>query len=95
MHLKMTTTKNEVSLVETLWHILYELMMILLLVTKWMQCITCLNSSTPGQNGRLFTDDIFRCILINENFCILVKISLNFVPKGPIDSNPALVQIMA
>ena len=24
-------------------------------------------------------------------FCILIKISLKFVPKGPTDNNPALV----
>ena len=30
-----------------------------------------------------------------ENFCISFKISLKFVPKGPIDNNPAMVQIMA
>ena len=36
-------------------------------------------------------DDIFRGIFMNENFCILIKISLKFVPKGPIDNNPALV----
>ena len=53
------------------------------------------NSSPPGQNGRHFADDIFRCIFVNENFYILVKISLKFVPKGPIDNNPALVEIMA
>ena len=28
-------------------------------------------------------------------FCILIKISLKFVPKGPIDNIPPLVQIMA
>ena len=28
-------------------------------------------------------------------FCILIKISPKFVPKHPIDNNPALVQIMA
>ena len=28
---------------------------------------------------------------VNEKFCILTKISLMFVPKGPIDNNPALV----
>ena len=49
------------------------------------------NSSPPGQNGRHFADDISRCILVNEKFCILVKISLKFVPKGPIDNNAALV----
>ena len=32
---------------------------------------------------------------MNENFCILIKISLKFVLKGEIDSNTALVQIMA
>ena len=36
-------------------------------------------------------DDIFRNIFVNEKFCILIKISLKFVPKGPIDNNPALV----
>ena len=50
-----------------------------------------LNSSPPGQNGRNFADDIFRCILANEKFCILIKISLKFVPKDLINNNSALV----
>ena len=56
-----------------------------------------INSSPPppGQNGRLFADDVFRCIFVNEKFFIWVKISLKFVTKGPVDNNPALVQIMA
>ena len=54
-----------------------------------------LNLSLPGRNGHHFADDIFRCILVNEKFYILINISLNFVPKGPIDNNPALVEIMA
>ena len=45
----------------------------------------------PRQNGCHFADDILRCILVNEKFCIFIKISLKFVPKGPIDNNPALV----
>ena len=45
----------------------------------------------PGQNGRHFADDIFRSVFVNETFCILIRISLKFVPKGPIDNNPALV----
>ena len=53
------------------------------------------NSSPPGQNGRHFADDIFRCIFVNEKFYILIKISLKFVPKGSIDNTPALVWIMA
>ena len=45
----------------------------------------------PGQNDRHVADGIFRCIFMNEKFCILSKISLKFVPKGPFDNNPALV----
>ena len=47
------------------------------------------------QNGRHFAYDIFGCIFVIEEFCILIKISLKFVPKGPIDKNLAFVQIMA
>ena len=50
-----------------------------------------INSYPPGQNGRHFADDIFRCIFVNEKFCILIKISLKFVLKGPIENNTALV----
>ena len=50
-----------------------------------------INSSPPGQNGGHFAEDIFSCIFLNEKFCILIKISVKFVPKGPIDNNPALV----
>ena len=53
------------------------------------------NTLRSRQNGRYFADDIFKCILLNENVWIPIKISLKFVPKGPINNNPALVQIMA
>ena len=49
------------------------------------------NSSPPGQNGRYFADYIFRCIFLNETFCILIKISFTFVPKGPINNNPEFI----
>ena len=49
----------------------------------------------PRQNGRHFADDIFKCIFSNENVWIPIKISIKFVPKGPINNIPALVQIMA
>ena len=46
----------------------------------------------PGENGRHFADAILKCIFLNEKFCILIKISLRFVPKGPIDdNNPVLI----
>ena len=41
-----------------------------------------------------FRDDIFKCILVNENVRIAMKISLKFVPMSPIEDIPALVQIM-
>ena len=47
------------------------------------------------QNGRYFADDTFKGIFLNEKVRILIKISLKFVPKGPIINIPALVQIMA
>ena len=47
------------------------------------------------RRGRHFLDDIFRCILLNENVYISITISLKFVLKGPINNIPALVQIMA
>ena len=56
---------------------------------------TILYSSPPEQNGRHFADDTFKCIFMNENLCTLIQISLQFVPKGPIDNIPALVQVMA
>ena len=53
------------------------------------------NTLRPRQNGRHFADDMFKCIFLNENVWISIKISLKFVPKGPIKYIPALVQIMA
>ena len=38
--------------------------------------------------------DIFKCIFLNENKLILIKILLEFVLRGPIIKIPALVQIM-
>ena len=54
-----------------------------------------LNTLRPRQNGRHFADDTFKYIFLNENVIIPAKISLKFVPKGPINNIPALVQIMA
>ena len=53
------------------------------------------NSLRPRRNGRYNADDIFNCIFLKENVWIPTKISLKFVPKGPINNIPALVQIMA
>ena len=50
------------------------------------------NTLRLRQNGHRF--DTFKQILSNKNVVISIKISLKFVPKGPINNNPALVQIM-
>ena len=43
----------------------------------------------------ILADDIFRCIFMNENICILIRNSLKFVPWRPINNKPALVQVLA
>ena len=55
----------------------------------------CFNTLGPTQNGGHFADGIFRCIFVNENVWIPIKISLKFVLNGSINNIPALVQIMA
>ena len=53
-------------------------------------------SSIHGSSSSVLThwgQDKMR--FLNENVWILLKISLKFVPKGPINNIPALVQIMA
>ena len=46
-------------------------------------------------NGRRFADDTFKRIFLNENVLISNKISVKFIPNGPINNIPALIQIMA
>ena len=55
----------------------------------------CIDTLRPRQNGRHFADEMFKCIFVNENVWIPIEISLKFVPKGSINNNPALFQIMA
>ena len=45
-----------------------------------------LNTLRPRQNGRHFPDDIFKCFILSENVWISIKISLMFIPNGPIRS---------
>ena len=52
------------------------------------------NTLSPWQNGRHFSDDIFKLIFLNEKTPISINISLMFVPEGRINNIPALVQIM-
>ena len=49
----------------------------------------------PRQNGRHFTDDIFKCISLDEKFWISTKILLKYVPWDVIGNMSVLVQILA
>ena len=55
----------------------------------------CVNTLRQRQNGCHFPKNIYKCILVNENVWVLIKISLKFVPNDPISNIPALFQIMA
>ena len=52
------------------------------------------NSLRPRRDRRHFADDIFKCVFLNENEWISLKISPKFVPKVRINNIPSLVQIM-
>ena len=43
----------------------------------------------------ILEDGIFKCILLNENERIPIRISLKLGPMSPIDNKPALAQVMA
>ena len=45
---------------------------------------------SPWTKWSPFRRRYFHMHFRDEIFCILIKISLKFVPKGPIDNNPAL-----
>ena len=62
----------------------------LISLTHWV-----LNTLRPRRKRRHLADAIFKCILLNENVLISIKIPLKCIPKGPINNIPALVQIMA
>ena len=68
----------------------------LILITRYRPAVQQgLNTLRPRQNGRHFADAIFKCIFLNENVWIPIKVSLEFVSQGPINNIPALVQVMA
>ena len=43
----------------------------------------------------ILADGIFKSIFMNENYRILIQISLKSVPRSPISNKPALIQVMA
>ena len=53
------------------------------------------NTLKPKKNGCHFTDYVFKCIFLHENVWILLRSSLKFVPKVPINNILSLFQIMS
>ena len=60
----------------------------------WILC-HYLDNLLRQRRNRCHFADIFKCIFLNENVWISIDVPLKFVPKGPINNIPALVQIMA
>ena len=54
-----------------------------------------INSSVPGQNGCYLTKDNFKYISMTAKLRILMRIPPKCVPKGPLDNESALFQLMA
>ena len=63
------------------------------IIIHWLFHMT--NTLRPRQNGGQFSDGILKCIFLNKNALIVIKIPLNFIFSGPINNIKALVQIMA
>ena len=42
----------------------------------------------------ILAGDNFKCIFLNENYRILIQISLKFVPRSAIGNKAALFQVM-
>ena len=71
-----------------------------LILTRWSSLPAAtprdsFNTLSPRQNGHHFPYNFFKCIFLNENVWVAIKIWLKFVTKGSINNIPALVQIMA
>ena len=62
---------------------------------KGLNYLLLLTSSSPGTKWSSFRRRCFQMHFREWEICILIKMSLKFVPKGPIENIPALVQIMA
>ena len=93
--INITNIKDYCTLIPQEIDIMHITEMILI---KDLSCcceVFLLNTLRPRQNGRHFADNTFKHIFLNENVIISIKISLKFVPKGPINNIPPLVQIMA
>ena len=69
-----------------------------LMYIQWYTVQHCqfhFNTLRPRQNGYHFPENIFKCIFLNENVWISLKVLLKYVSQDPFNNIPALVQMVA
>ena len=79
------------------WNIL-RFMTVLKILRRMTESFICdLGNSSPhpGQNGLHLADDLFKYTYMKQKSCVFIRISLKFIPKGPIDNDSALVLVKA
>ena len=86
---------NWIRICDTNQGSLLSMLIISLLSRLVWNTILYINLLRPRQRDCNFPDDIFKCIFLNENVWISLKISLMFLHKVRVDNIPALVQLMA
>ena len=62
---------------------------------RYIQYGIVIDFTSSPKIAAILADNIFKCIFLNGNDGIPIQISLQFVPRSPIDSTLALVQVMA
>ena len=93
-----TTCNVPIELYYELFCCIQSIHMPCVLSVSWpiyCSCVISLNMHIETKtNGHHLPDDISKCIFLNENVLIPIKISLKFVLKGQINNIPALVSII-
>ena len=62
-------------------------------VLHWPICVSIHNVTHWGWDKMVNILQIFKCICLNEKFHTLIKISLKFDPRGPLNNKLLLVQV--
>ena len=58
-------------------------------------CCPVIKAFRPDKMATIFADDIFKCIFVNENSCIWIKILFDVIPWCSAHNNSALVLVVA
>ena len=60
-----------------------------------MICRDTVNTFGSEQNCLHFVDNFFKGIFLNKNYCVMIQIVLEFVPKDQIDNKWNMIWLMA